>query len=290
MTTTADIRRRARRPLPRRIRPLRNETTISFVQRLARANHIRADELIEYLDAGMTTSGRHISASPQVLADTAGMDVGHLLQALPQLQVAPGPASSHVTSAEVRLACRRCMAARNIFYAVTVLAWTDQNVCPRHQLWVGQGVTTIADQADISGLPDIGRAHVRHQRLARRHGLWRVWDCYNTAESTIDWSTRETSSRSARQDRIRRFLAVIGNETLPRSYDYAAYYPEVVGVLSVLASPHWRRMASSGQADDALRFYHQVAANGLTSGTPRENTPLRSWIVKLRAERELGSG
>jgi hypothetical protein len=83
MTTTADIRRRA---LPRQIRPVRNETTISFVQRLARANHIRADELIEYLDAGMTTSGRHISVSPQVLADTARIDVGHLLQALPQLQ------------------------------------------------------------------------------------------------------------------------------------------------------------------------------------------------------------
>ncbi|HEX7162343.1 MAG TPA: hypothetical protein VF223_14045 [Trebonia sp.] len=38
-----------------------------------------------------------------------------------------------------------------------------------------------------------------------------------------------------------------------------------------------------------LRFYRQVAANGLTSGTLRENIPLRNWIVELRAERKLGS-
>jgi hypothetical protein len=36
-------------------------------------------------------------------------------------------------------------------------------------------------------------------------------------------------------------------------------------------------------------FDVQVAANGLTSGTPRENTPLRKWIMELRAARELGS-
>lgn len=48
-------------------------------------------------------------------------------------------------------------------------------------------------------------------------------------------------------------------------------------------------MAASGNLDDALHFYRQISANGLTKGTPRENTPLRNWIVKLRAERKLGS-
>jgi hypothetical protein len=61
------------------------------------------------------------------------------------------------------------------------------------------------------------------------------------------------------------------------------------GLLSVLASPYWRQMAGSGAADDTLRFYHQIAASGISSGTPRENTPLRNWIVELRAERRLGS-
>jgi len=292
MTTAAGTRRQERRPLPRQVRPVQNETTVSFVQRLAHANHIRADDLTEYLNARMTTSGRHIRVSLQILADAAGIDAGHLIHALPQLQAGParsGIVPSPVTSAEVRLACRRCMAGRNIFSAVTVLTWTDQNVCLRHQLWTGHGVTTIEDQADVTGMPEVGRAQARHQRLAHQHGLWRVRDCYETAERTIDWSSRESSSRTARQERIRRFLAASRTGTLPRSYDYASYYPEVVSVLSVLASPYWQRMAGSGDTDDALRFYRQVAANCLTTGTPRQNTPLRNWIVELRAARKLGS-
>jgi len=292
MTVAAGTRRQERRPLPRRVRPVQNETTVSFVQRLAHVNHIRADELAEYLNARMTTSGRHINVSPQVLADAAGIHAGNLIQALPQLQTRPtrsGIIPAPATSAEVRLACRRCMAGRNIFSAVTVLTWTDQNVCLRHQLWTGHGVTTIEDQADVTGIPEVGRAQARHRRLARHHGLWRVRDCYETAEKTIDWSSRESSSRTARQERIRRLLAASRTGTLRRPYDYASYYPEVVSVLSVLASPYWQRMAGSGDADDALRFYRQIAANGLTSGTPRENTPLRNWIVELRAARELGS-
>jgi hypothetical protein len=181
------------------------------------------------------------------------------------------------------------MATRNILSPVTVLTWTDQNVCMRHQLWTGHGVTTIEDQPDVRSMPEISRAQARHRRLGRHHGLPHVRDCYETAESTIDWSSREPSSPTARQDRIRRFLAAAGTGTLPRSYDYASYYPEVVGVLSVLASDFWQRMAGSGDADDAIRFYRHVAANGLTSGAPRENTPLRSWIVELRAAPKLGS-
>jgi hypothetical protein len=289
MTTTAGARRRERRPLPRPVAPVQNETTVSYIQRLARANHIRADELGEYLGARMTTSGRHIRVQPRVLADAAGIDVSHLLLALPQLQAGPGAAAAHVTSAELRLACRRCMAARNVFCAVTVLAWADQNVCLRHRLWIGHGVTSINDEANVADMPEVGRAQARHQRLVRHYGRGRVLDNYTTAENAIDWSSREASSETARQDRIQLLLAVSRTGILPRSYDYAAYYPEVVGILGVLASPYWQRMAGSGDPDDVLRFYHQVAANGLTNGRPQENNPLRNWIVRLRTERRLGS-
>ena len=289
MTMAADARRRERRPLPRLVPPVQNETTVSYIQRLAHANHIRANELVEYLDARMTTSGRHIFVQPQVLADAAGIDVSHLFLALPQLQARPKAAAAYVTSAELWLACRRCMAVRNVFCAVTVLAWADQPVCLRHQLWIGHGVTSIDDQADVTDMPEVSRAQVRHQRLARHHDLRRVGDCYKTAESVIDWSSREPSSQTARQERISRLLAVSRTGSLPRSYDYASYYPEVVGILSVLASPYWQRMAGSGDPDDALRFYAQISTNGLNNGTPRENTPLRNWIVERRAERRLGS-
>ena len=192
-------------------------------------------------------------------------------------------------TAETRLACRRCMAAKNIFSAVTVLAWTDQSLCLQHQLWIGHSVTRIEDQADIADIPEISEAQVRHRRLARRHGFRNVRDCYGTAESTIDWSSREPSSPTARQRRTRCFLARSHAGALPRSYDYASYYPEVIGILSVLASPHCQHLASSGGAADAFRFYRLAALNGLTNGNPQENNPLRNWIVKLREETRLAA-
>jgi hypothetical protein len=171
MTTPAAARRRKRRPLPRKVHPVQNEITVSFVRRLAHANHIRADKLIDYLDAWMNTNGRDILISPQDLADAAGIDVRHLLQALPQLQVQapldedeqlePYEPPARLTSTELRLACRHCMAVKGILAAVTVLARTDTNLCLRHQLWTGHGVTTIEDQADIAGIPEIGQAQAR---------------------------------------------------------------------------------------------------------------------------------
>jgi len=176
------------------------------------------------------------------------------------------------------------MATKEIFTAVTVLAWTDKNLCLQHQLWTGHGVTAIEDQADVADLPEIGQAQARLSRLSRRHGPRHVWHSYQAAESIIDWSNRESSSQTARQERLRHFLASSAPAKLPCSYDYAAYYPEVVGILSVLTSPYWQRMAGSADADDALRLYRHVAANGLTRGDPSQNTPLRNWIVRLRGE------
>jgi len=159
MTTPAASRRRKQRPLPRQVRPVQNETTVSFVRRLARANHIRPDELISYLDAWMSTSGRDISISPQNLADAAGTNVRHLFRALPQLWGQAEPESAdeppaRLMATEVRLACRRCMAAKGIFTGVRVLAWTDKNLCLRHQLWTGHGVTATEDQVSAAnGVP-----------------------------------------------------------------------------------------------------------------------------------------
>jgi hypothetical protein len=196
MTTPATARRRKRRPLPRKVRPVQNEITLSFVRCLAHANHIRADKLIDYLDAWMNTNGRDILISPQDLADADGIDVRHLLWALPQLQVQapldedellkPYEPPARLTSTELRVACRRCMAVKGIFTAVTVLARTDTNLCLRHQLWTGHGVSAIEDQAGIAGIPEIGQAQARLSRLCRRRGPRGVWYSYETAEAIID--------------------------------------------------------------------------------------------------------
>ena len=78
-------------------------------------------------------------------------------------------------------------------------------------------------------------------------------------------------------------------ERLPWSYSHAAYYPEAVGVLSVLASSFWLRMAISKNRSDRERFYRQVASNGLTNGQPEWNRPLRNWIETHRNTRPESS-
>jgi len=166
------------------------------------------------------------------------------------------------------------LTAKGIFSAVTILAWTDKNLCRRHQLWTGHGVTSIEDQADIASIPEIGQAQARISRLARHRGPRGIWHSYRTPEDIIDWYSRESSSRTARQERLRHFLASSSTGRLPRSYDHASYYPEVAGALSVITSPYWQRMAGSGDADDAARLYRRFAADQLA-----DDILLQEWAA-----------
>ena len=88
-------------------------------------------------------------------------------------------------------------------------------MCLRHQLWTGHGVAAIEDQADISGIAE---------------------------------------SQTARQQRLRHFLANSAKGALPRSYDYASYYPEVVGVLSVISSSYWQSVPAASPRTAALNM------------------------------------
>jgi hypothetical protein len=174
----------------------------------------------------MSTSGRDdIRISPQNLADAAGTDVHRMFRALPQLQgqaepevdrAGEPPARLMPMATEVRLACRCCMAAKGIFTAVTVLAWTDKNLCLQHQLWTGHGVAAIEDQADISGLPEIGQAQTRLSRLSRDRGPRSIWYTYQTAEAITDWSSRESSSQTAGQERLNRLRSTRGQRPYQR--------------------------------------------------------------------------
>nr|BFE58705.1 hypothetical protein GCM10020063_032310 [Dactylosporangium thailandense] len=59
----------------------------------------------------------------------------------------------------------------------------------------------------------------------------------------------------------------------------------VVGVLSVLASPFWRRPAIPA----GWRLLpQQVGRNGITNGDPATSAPLRNWMVeRRRAEKNV---
>jgi hypothetical protein len=282
-------------PLPRRVAPLQDETTESYVGRLAVANHLAPHDLAKYLKSEPAGSARRRSGiSLSALAIMSGIPSFHLAQALPEIRSQfSGRDSLHIQGRPVtgepsrrRSPCRHCMMAKNISGASLVTVWArqDQNVCLRHRLWIGQGVRILAEQLDVSDLPEITHAQIRHQKLIRRYGHLPAARFYTDAQEIIDWSSGNPNYSTARWKRLNYLFDREHIQQLPHSYDYAAYYPEVVGVLRVLVSRYWQQMAISGNPAEQERFYRQVADNGLTNGTPELNTPLRRWIHGRRRD------
>jgi hypothetical protein len=283
------------RPLPRRVAPLQDETIDSYVGRLEAANHLARHDLADHIKSEPAGPARRRSGvSLNALAILSGIPPFHLAQALPEILSPFADCDSFriqgrpVTGEPIRRCspCRRCMMAKNVSRVCFVTVWArhDQNVCLRHRLWIGQGVRVLGEQLEVSDLPEIARAQIRHQKLIRRYGHLPASRFYTDAQEIIDWSTDNPNYSTARWKRLNYLFDREQVRQLPHSYDYAAYYPEVVGVLSVLVSRYWQHMAISGNPAEQERFYRQVADNGLTNGTPALNTPLRKWIYGRRRD------
>jgi hypothetical protein len=163
---------------------------------------------------------------------------------------------------------------------VTVWRRPDDNVCLRHGLWIGAGVTSPADQMVVSDLPEVFAAQRAHARMIRRFGHREVGAAYDCATSAVEWSTCFPSS-VPRWSRLQHFRDRGGINSLPGACDAAAMYPEAVLLTSVLVSPHWRRM-SIGNRRERASFFGQVGRCGFARGRPELNAPLQQWIDRQR--------
>ena len=157
--------------LPRTRRPARDETTGSYLLRLAAANRITSTDLIHYLTAGTALSAGKVSL--RALAVASGHPPLALAYALPQLRPQhPGHQSMALAGRTlpgkpntVRPACRRCAAAHPPADRIDIWYRHEQTICRRHQLWTGTGADHPADQPHLAGHPEIVRAQARHLRL-----------------------------------------------------------------------------------------------------------------------------
>lgn len=254
-----------RRPLPRTCRPAQDETTGSYVLRLAHANRLDPAELVDYLTGGASTAIGKISLA--ALAVASGQPTANLAYALPQmrdqhherammaLRGRTRPAKPNV----ILPACRQCTAIR--FRGARVDLWCrhDHTICPRHQLWIGAGVQDPRDQVDLAAHGVILHALARHQRLIRRHGHGIVRTAYTTARQI--WTTL-TYRGWGLPHAIGRGIplpAGFGHTDWP-AHDQdpvhrAATYPEVITLTQMLVSPHWRPFAISLSSTDRDRFH-----------------------------------
>ncbi|MEU0765031.1 TniQ family protein [Streptomyces microflavus] len=231
--------------LPRQPVWIRDETSASFLLRLAALNGFSFDELVRRLGApgGLPEPDPEVeevwlgAAARERLAQLCGRRMASVEQALPSL------GGSRVTDRgrrQVRVegwseaelpvqACALCVAGRadRPVWRVSRDSWT---VCVRHERWTGLGRGRV--QVGLRGLPETADAHVRRLRLERASGAFaRVLLADASQVAVYWWQCRQMGSKGV----WRRRAAVLG---VGREDLWAVpllVYPEVVVLAEAMA-------------------------------------------------------
>jgi len=233
------------------VAPYPAETLHSFIARMAAANHVDPVTLAKHLQTPAAPGSR---PALDRIAAASGRPKSNLRHALPELSGHHGRAHRE----RPRLACRSCAAARGILTPVTRWVAAHPNVCIRHHRWIGPTVRTIADQHDLSVLPEILAAARHHRRLVRRHDVLHVRSAYNDAfRVNMQWAERRRFNhhRDRRLQLLARPRCVAFNDPAM----HAAMYPETVALASIMITVHWVAAAASPHKPDRNRFYTEVA-------------------------------
>jgi TniQ len=287
-----------RRALPRTCRPAQDETTGSYLLRLATANRITGAEIVDYLTAGTSQSIAKVSLG--ALSTASGRPPIVLAYALPELRpqypdqqsMALQGRTLPIKPNAVRPACRRCTATSSTAERIDIWYRHEDNICPRHRLWIGPGADHPHDQVDIAEHPDIVHAQVRHRRLISQHGRGIVHTAHRTARETWEILTHRGWGLPH---------AIARDIHLPRSFGHrdwpthardpvhrAATYPEVITLTELLACPQWRPFAMTASAADHDRFraelqrrlppaYHDLANADLQLFAIVRHAPVIQW-------------
>ncbi|WP_128382204.1 TniQ family protein [Streptomyces cavernae] len=149
-----------RQPLPCTIPLFHNETLDSFLRRLATANHLPTDRLLPLLHIRRTTK-TPANSLLEPLATAAGVHSAALELALPEFfdDDSPGRPGTFgrprttLRTAVQRPACRRCTHTAGITMPVTCWTTHERNICLRHRLWIGDGITNAEERSTSANSP-----------------------------------------------------------------------------------------------------------------------------------------
>lgn len=276
MRTAAACRTPAR-PLPRPIRPYKDETTPSLIRRLETANTLRPG----WLRALLKGSRRPWIESLAVWTDH---DPVVLALAMPQLGMHdPDPSLRRkVTGRPTRtthtVACHRCTLARGAGRYVEIYSTHEQVICPHHGLWVGDGVTGFTDQFSIRAGPETTAAWHHHKNLITRHGRSGVRKAFHIA-SVINWRWYDQFQHFTAATEIYDALAA---DQPPQANSQAvvaaSLYPSIVNLTAAMALAHWAQIAHSRRPNAFLDRVSQEVTEGWI---PKGNfDPLRHWMTE----------
>ncbi|MFF1742809.1 TniQ family protein [Streptomyces mirabilis] len=285
------------RRLPCTVRPFHNETVQSFLTRLAEANHLRVDELRDYLGIRILKT-TPVTVLLEPLSVVSGYPVSTLRLAMPEFIAAeytdePGLVERPLTARPqslARPACRRCVRAAGITTSVNCWVTHEHNVCLRHRLWIGTGCQRSQDQADLRRLPRVCFAQRHHRNLLARHGRRWVHGRFREGRDIyLKWyEQREFASQ---REVVRRMIALASATRRPLAKDVilpAIFHPEIVAPTGLLASDRWERRRFAG--DGGLRrFVAEITRREALAGYELEETDDPSTSGSPAASRSTNS-
>ncbi|AYF78048.1 hypothetical protein D7D52_34255 [Nocardia yunnanensis] len=295
-------------PLPFSVRPVRGETTSSYLFRLARTNELvvpttllRAlGEPSVSLDQYMLRDHEEImlnSAAQQRLACFAGMPLERLRRSLPLPALAGTRASSsprtaiQIISSLVRGHCASCCARIPGNPPIQIYFAQSSIICRRHRRWLGTRYERV--QIDLSGSPEILTAYRRRDRLFRAEENQHWVDTQFAAAQAITTAWSRITDSFYHTPLLRRWEArsgVLASATQVPIPPSLVMMPETVIIAEAICDPVWRHQVATAEHYFQQRnFYaHMVEQLRLRRTTAYAfsayNDPLRDWVERHRLQ------
>jgi TniQ len=225
--------------LPRSVTPMTGEALISYLTRLAHANHLTLTEVLAVLPSWFSTKtsnrddrAQHHMLLPaaaealRALAHLTGTTPTSLARALPAF----GTADAH-SLVRATTACRRCAARHGIDQPVPVHLPAHHKVCTRHGIWLSDGGQP---QLDLATCPEIIIAQHQAHRLLRRCTPQELMLAYQAAVRAIPpWPRSPAAIPLHWRHRLLTLQTAnhrYGTPTGHDAYTHAAIYPDAIAL------------------------------------------------------------
>ncbi|MCF6475867.1 hypothetical protein FAF44_47145 [Nonomuraea sp. MG754425] len=229
--------------LPRSVAPITGETLISYLTRLAQANHLTLTEVLTVLPSWFSTKinnhddrAQHHTLIPattqalHALAHLARTTTTSLARALPAF----GTTDAH-SPVRATTACRRCTARRGIHQPVPIHLPTHHKICTRHGIWLSD-----ADHPhlDLAACPEIITAQHRANRLLRRYTPQQLTLAHQAAARAIpSWPTSPAAIPLHWRHRLLILQTTNHRNNIPTDQDdymHAATYPDAITLAAAI--------------------------------------------------------
>jgi len=232
--------------LPRQTALVNGETLVSYLNRLATANHLTISEVLGVLPAWFTTKtnnvddrSRHHMLAPattdalHALARLTGASPASLARALPAF----GTIDTH-GPIRATTACHRCAARHGILDPIPVHLPAHHKICTRHGIWLSDAGQP---HLDLTTCPEIISAQHQTNRLLRRHTPQQLLLAYRAAAKSIPaWPTSPTAIPLHWRHRLLRLQTInhrYGTATDHDDYIHAAIYPDAITLAAAELNP-----------------------------------------------------